>query len=109
MDDDVGVLLPQAGTIADPYLVNIGDDIFWNFCVEDLDHDVTTVRVLQYSPFTGTVPIRDQTWNIPCGVDECCWWIMFTIVGPAGDWRAEGIASDAAGHQTTTIDYFRSS
>jgi hypothetical protein len=99
--------IPGNGTMADPLILVIGDDVIFEFCVEDLDRDVVTAIFDEFTPWDSAVIALSTSRAVPaCGADECCWFTTSTIGGPVGTWRMEFSVLDAEGYSDIWYLYY---
>ena len=94
------------GTMADPLILVIGDDVIFEFCVEDIGRDVVTSIFDEFTPWDSAVVATNVAMAVPaCAADECCWFTTTTIVGPVGTWRLEFSVWDAQGNSDIRYIY----
>jgi hypothetical protein len=92
--------------MADPFILVIGDDTIFEFCVEDTDRNVVTTNIDQFTPWNSPVVTYNDVFPMPpCAADECCYLIGSTTVGPVGTWRAEVTVLDAEGNSNMITFY----
>jgi hypothetical protein len=85
--------------MAEPFILVIGDDTIFEYCVEDTDRDVVRTNIDQFTPWNSPVLTYNDVFPMPpCAVDECCYLIYSTTIGPVGTWRMETTVLDAEGN-----------
>lgn len=96
-----------SGTIADPLILVIGDDLIFDFCVEDTGRDVVTTIYDEFTPWDSSVVTLSNSMAVPvCNADECCWFTNTTVGGPVGTWRMEFSVLDAQGNSDLWFIYY---
>jgi len=99
--------IPGSGTMADPFILVIGDDVFLDFCVADTGRDVVTAIFDEFNPWDSAVVDVATSRAVPaCAADECCWFLGSTIGGPVGTWRMELSVLDAQGNSDMFVFYY---
>ena len=94
------------GTMADPFILVIGDDLIFDFCVEDTDRNVVRTNTDQFTPWNSPVLTYNDVLVVPpCAADECCWFTTVEIIGPVGTWRVENTVLDAEGNSDMITFY----
>jgi len=92
--------------MADPFILVIGDDLIFTFCVEDVGRDVVTTTIDRFTPWDSDVVDNSAAMAVPaCATDECCWFTTTTVIGPVGTWRTEFSVLDEQGNSDMIVIY----